>query len=225
MCGPKGYDMSYDLAINRLPILAILIITRVRVLYSSLGLGVFFEGATFSGHKLLFVRQFDEDHLIVLGLGESVPVGAEMACEANLGSEGSGAVWTGDGGCCWRLGGSAFLSCLRCSWSATAILLASWDFTPLRTDARHFGLSIAACSHKLWLPMAKAFSDILRVSLKRFFWSPRERLPCWSSSNKSFLGSRWSAMRTTWPAQRSWVCIKMVWMLERLAWVKTSGNK
>ena len=127
--------------------MAILIITRVRVLYSSLGLGMFFEGVTFSSQKLLFVRQFDEDHLIVLGLGaESVPVGAEMACKANLSSEGSGAVWTGDGGCCWRLGGSAFLSCLRCS--AAAILLASWDFTPLQTDARHFGLSIAACSHK-----------------------------------------------------------------------------
>ena len=81
---------------------------RVRVLYSSLGLGVFIEGATFSGHKLLFVRQFDEDHLIVLGLGESVPVGVEMAFEANLRSKGSCAVWTEDGGCCQRLGGSNF---------------------------------------------------------------------------------------------------------------------
>ena len=61
-------------------------------------------------HKLLvFVRQFDEDNLIILGLvGESVPLGAEMACEANLRSEGSDAMWTGDGGCCRRLRGSAF---------------------------------------------------------------------------------------------------------------------
>ena len=57
---------------------------------------------------------------------------------------------------------------------------------------------------------------------ERFFWPPRERLPCWSSPNKSFLGSRWSGMQTTWPAQCSWVCIKMVWMLERLARVSTS---
>ena len=59
-----------------------------------------------------------------------------------------------------------YLSCLRSS--AAAILLASWDFAPLGTDVRHFGLSIAACSHELWL-MPKAFSDTLRVSLKRFF--------------------------------------------------------
>ena len=70
--------------------------------------------------------------------------------------------------------------------------------------------------------MPKAFSDTLRVSLKRFFWPPRERLPCWSSPNKSLLGSRWSGMRTTWPAQCSWVGIKIVWMLERLAPVSTS---
>ena len=31
----------------------------------------------------MFVREFDEDHLIILGLEESNPVGAEMACEAN----------------------------------------------------------------------------------------------------------------------------------------------
>ena len=30
----------------------------------------------------VFVSQFDKDHLIILGLGESVPVDAEMACEA-----------------------------------------------------------------------------------------------------------------------------------------------
>ena len=43
----------------------------------------------------------------MLGLKESVLAGAEMACEANPCSEGSGA-WTEDGGCCRRLGGSAF---------------------------------------------------------------------------------------------------------------------
>ena len=112
-----------------------------------------------------------------------------------------------------------FLSWLRCS--AAVILLALWDFAPLRIDAHHFGLSIAACSLELWL-MPKAFNDTLRVSLKRFFWPPRERLLCWSSPNKSFLGSRWSGMGTAWPVQRSWVCIKMLWMLERLAWVSTS---
>ena len=56
----------------------------------------------------MLVRQYDEDHLVILGLGESVPVGAEMTDQANPRSEGSGAVWTGNGGCCQRLGGTAF---------------------------------------------------------------------------------------------------------------------
>ena len=56
----------------------------------------------------VFVCQFNEDHLIILGLGEFVPVGVEMACEANPHFEGSSAVWTGDGGCCWRLRGFRF---------------------------------------------------------------------------------------------------------------------
>ena len=45
--------------------------------------------------NMLFVRQFDEDHLIIMGLGESVPVGVDMACEANPCMEGSGAVCRG----------------------------------------------------------------------------------------------------------------------------------
>ena len=126
-----------------------------------------------------------------MGLGESVSVGVEMACEANPCSEGSGAVWTRDGGCCRRLRGSAVPVLPACS--AAEILLASLDFAPLRTDARHFDLSIAACFHELWL-MLKAFSDTLGVSLKCFFWPPRGRLQCWSSPHKSFLVSRWSSM-------------------------------
>lgn len=49
-----------------------------------------------------------------------------------------------------------FLPCLRCS--AAAILLALWSFASVRTDAGQFGLSIAACSHVLWL-ILKAFSE------------------------------------------------------------------
>ena len=114
-----------------------------------------------------------------------------------------------------------FLSCLRCS--AAAICWLHGTLHPLRAAARHFGLSIAACSNELWL-MLKAFSDTLTVSLKRLFWPPRERLPSWSPPNRSFLGSRWtrSGMQTTWPAQRSWLCIRMVSILGRLARVSTS---
>ena len=166
----------------------------------------------------MFVHQFDEDHLIILELGESVPVGARWLVRPKRARKVLVQCGQGMVAAVRDLEALLFLS-LRCS--AAAILLASWDFSPLRTDARHFGLSIAACSHELWL-MLKAFSDTLRVSLKRFFWPPREYLPCWSSLNKSFLGSRWSGMRTTWPAQRSWVCIKMVWMLGRLALVSAS---
>ena len=93
-----------------------------------------------------FFRQFDEDHLIILGLGEFVPVGTEMACQRPIRAWkvlvqcGQGMVAAvGD------FETLLFLSCLRCS--AAAILLASWDFAPLQTDARHLGLSIAACSH------------------------------------------------------------------------------
>ena len=49
--------------------------------------------------------------------------------------------------------------------------------------------------------MLKAFSEALRVSLRRFFCPPRERLQCWSSPYSSFFGSQWSDMQTTWPAQ------------------------
>ena len=71
--------------------------------------------------SLMFVHQFDEDHLIILGLGESVPVGAEMACEANLRSK--GLVQCGQ----WMVAAVGdleallFLSWLRCS--AAVILL------------------------------------------------------------------------------------------------------
>ena len=112
-----------------------------------------------------------------------------------------------------------FLSCLHCS--AAAILLASWDFAPLWTAAHHFGLSIAACSHELWL-MLKAFSDTLRLSLKSIFWPPKDHWPWWSSPNRSFSGSRWSGIWTTWLAQRSWVYIRMLWILGRLVRVSTS---
>jgi len=66
-------------------------------------------------------------------------------------------------------------------------------FMGLCTTASYFGLSIAGCSHELWL-MLKAFSGTLRVSLKRFFWPPRECLPYWSSLNKSFSVSQTGAV-------------------------------
>ena len=42
----------------------------------------------------------DEDHLVILGLG-LISVGMKMAGQANWCLEGSLAVWTGNGGCCW----------------------------------------------------------------------------------------------------------------------------
>ena len=83
----------------------------------------------------------------------------------------------------------------------------------LPTGARHFVLSIAACSHYFW-QMLKAFSDTLRASLEHFFWHSGERLPCLSSPNRSFLGSRWCGIQTTWPAQRNWVSFRIVWIWE-----------
>jgi len=49
MCGPKGYGFSAVLVINRVPILAILIINTVCFFHSSLELGMcLIEEATFS---------------------------------------------------------------------------------------------------------------------------------------------------------------------------------
>ena len=49
MCGPKGCSVLAFLVRDRVPILAILVLNRVRSLHSSLGLGMFFlEEATFS---------------------------------------------------------------------------------------------------------------------------------------------------------------------------------
>ena len=46
---------------------------------------------------LLVVRRYDEDHLVILGLGS---VSAQMTDEASLRPEGSLALWTGNGGSC-----------------------------------------------------------------------------------------------------------------------------
>ena len=113
----------------------------------------------------------------------------------------------------------SFLACLRCS--AAAILLDSHVFEPLRTADCHLPLSRAVCSQVAWF-MSNAFREAFRVSLKRFFGPPRARFPCWSSPKSRFFGIRWSAIRATCPAQLSCDCIKMVWMLGRLARVRTS---
>jgi len=45
MCSLKGYGFSAVLVINRVSILAILVLNRVWFLYSSLELGMFFRGS------------------------------------------------------------------------------------------------------------------------------------------------------------------------------------
>ena len=78
-----------------------------------------------------------------------------------------------------------FHTCLRCS--AAAILLASWDFAPLRTAARgHFGLFIAASSQEM-RQLMKAFSDTLRVV---------SRSAPLTASTSSTMGSRRSSKKT-----------------------------
>ena len=62
----------------------------------------------------MFVRQFDEDHLIILGLGESVPVGAEMACEAIRTRKVLVQCEQGMVAAVGDLEALRFLSCLRC---------------------------------------------------------------------------------------------------------------
>ena len=113
----------------------------------------------------------------------------------------------------------SFLSCLRLS--ATVFFFCSWWRAPLQTAACHLGLSAAVCSHEVVL-IPKAFRDALRLSLKRFFGAPSERLPSCSSPKKSFLGMRESGMRATCPAQRSCVFMSNVCMLGSPARVRTS---
>ena len=47
MCGPKGYGFSAVLVINRVSILAILVLNRVWFLYTSLELGMLFRRSYF----------------------------------------------------------------------------------------------------------------------------------------------------------------------------------
>ena len=104
-----------------------------------------------------------------------------MASEANLPRKVLVQRGQGDGGCCRRLGGSAFPvlpALLSCSNPIS--------FMGLCTTVNR---CLPLCSvHSCLLPRvvadAEAFSDTLRVSLKCFFWPPRERLPCWSSPNE-----------------------------------------
>jgi len=50
MCGPKGYGLSAVLVTNRVSILAILVLNRVWILYSSLELGMLFRRSYFFYH-------------------------------------------------------------------------------------------------------------------------------------------------------------------------------
>lgn len=100
-----------------------------------------------------------------------------------------------------------FLSCLR--FSAAALYSDSYWRAPACTAAHQLALSEAAYSHDDG-SMPKALKEPLSVFLKYFFWPLRDRLLSWSSPNRSFLGSLWSGMRATLPAQRSWSFIKMV---------------
>ncbi len=60
------------------------------------------------------------------------------------------------------------LSVLRLG-NCVGTLYASWFLALLYTADRHCGLSMAACSHWVWL-MLKAFSEAFNISLKRFFY-------------------------------------------------------
>ena len=94
-------------------------------------------------------------------------------------------------------------------------------FRPPRSDQDHFShqrVEGAGCSTFVQggAPLSKvlssvfpgvgvdgnAFTEIFRLSMKRFFCPPCERFPTCSSAQKSLFGSRWSGMRAAWPAHR-----------------------
>ena len=123
-------------------------------------------------------------------------VGAELTCQANPRLEDSWAVWARDGGSCRGL--DAIFPCLAALFCC--ICSSGFRF--------HLHLSCASASQESW-SMVNVFWDAFKLSLnKRFSGAPRERFPSCSSPNSSFLRSRWSAIRTVYPAQRSCDCFE-----------------
>ena len=100
-----------------------------------------------------------------------------------------------------------FLSFLRSS--VAAFLLASQTFVSCLTTSRHLSLSCARYFKQLRVT-PKDFMETFSVSLKRFFWPPWECLPRDSSPQSTFFRRWWCFMQTTWLAQWSCGCIKMV---------------
>ena len=98
-----------------------------------------------------------------------------MADKANPCTEGTLVVGTWDEG---DVSARAFLACFLCS--AAAVLFASHILESLCMEERHMARSMTVCSQESGV-MAKAFRDVFRVSLKRFFWPPWDRFPCCSS--------------------------------------------
>ena len=99
-----------------------------------------------------------------------------------------------------------FLSSLRSS--VAAFLLDSLTFASCLKTSRYLSLSPARYSRQLGA-IPKDFMETFSVSMKRFFWSLWERLPWDISPLSSFIGKRWSFIRT-WRAQPRCDCIKMV---------------
>ena len=154
------------------------------------------------------------------GRGQSFPVGAQLADEADLRLEHPVTVGAGNGSRC--LGLHVFIlsflptSLCRCLFVTLMPASAAMNSSPLLGS-----LGGCQCSHEAGL-IPNAFSDAFRVSLKRFVGAPSVRLPYWSSPNLSFFGNRWSVMRATWSTQLSCDFISMVGMLGSPARVSTS---
>ena len=113
----------------------------------------------------------------------------------------------------------SFFACLRSF--ADVRLWVSCCLAPLWIVCLHVCLSSAVFSQEVVFS-PKALREDFRVSLNLFLGPPALLFPSVSSPKKSCLGRRWSGMRVTWPAQRSWFCISMVIMLGRPAFSSTS---
>ena len=80
---------------------------------------------------------------------------------------------------------------------AEDLWLLLYTLESLKMEERHCGLFPEVTIDNLIL---NAFNKALSESLNRFFWPPWKCFPAWSSSQKCWLGSRSSGIRTTWPA-------------------------
>ena len=134
--------------------------------------------------------------------------GAELTCPAHPRLEESRAVWARDGGSCWTW---RYLSLPACPALLHVFLWFQISWRPHRLQLSTYICPVLQLpkSHGLWW---MSFGRLLNCPWNA---SLGHRFPSCSSPKNSFLRSRWSAIRTVYPAQRSCDFLSIVKTLGR----------